>query len=490
MKTFRSRIYVLMLLIFMQLPLAGFGQDFLNGICRIEEGRMIFRIDLNWTSDQVRQVSGLFDLDTVFLAKVLTGQIDSLVLADGWQFKKINNRTAEISKLLVPPLQIELDSVLGPPFSKLFLVDDAWLHAPGFMMPEKANYGVNRLTRDDAFSYSDSIARFFLPGNADARQVNLSGSFNDWSTSQIQAKRSADGWTVSLPLPPGKYQYKYIIDGRWTQDPGNIQKEDDLNGGYNSVIFCYNYRFTLKGFPEAKNVILAGSFNGFNPRELAMAKSDDYWVLDMYLRQGTHAYKFVVDGNWIADPENKVIRPDGRGNFNSFLGLGDTAWFRLKGYETVKTMILAGSFNAWSTAELKMEKVDGGWQLPYVLAPGNYEYKYIADGHWMSDSANPFHNGGGDQDNSLMAVKPNHTFVLNGNTRAKKVFISGSFNRWAKPGYRMSWQTDKWIIPLYLDPGKHTYKFMVDGKWIIDPGNELWEENEYGTGNSVLWINR
>jgi hypothetical protein len=29
---------------------------------------------------------------------------------------------------------------------------------------------------------------------------------------------------------------------------------------------------------------------------------------------------------------------------------------------------------------------------------------------------------------------------------------------------------------------------VVDQKWIIDPTNELWEENEYGTGNSVLWI--
>jgi hypothetical protein len=29
---------------------------------------------------------------------------------------------------------------------------------------------------------------------------------------------------------------------------------------------------------------------------------------------------------------------------------------------------------------------------------------------------------------------------------------------------------------------------IVDKEWKLDPGNELWEENEYGTGNSVLWI--
>jgi hypothetical protein len=45
-----------------------------------------------------------------------------------------------------------------------------------------------------------------------------------------------------------------------------------------------------------------------------------------------------------------------------------------------------------------------------------------------------------------------------------------------------------WKLPLHLDPGKCLYKFIVDGKWILDPDNENWEENEYGTGNSVLWF--
>jgi len=46
-----------------------------------------------------------------------------------------------------------------------------------------------------------------------------------------------------------------------------------------------------------------------------------------------------------------------------------------------------------------------------------------------------------------------------------------------------------WEIPLYLKPGKHTYKLIVDGEWILDPDNKLWEQNEFGTGNSVVWIN-
>jgi hypothetical protein len=45
-----------------------------------------------------------------------------------------------------------------------------------------------------------------------------------------------------------------------------------------------------------------------------------------------------------------------------------------------------------------------------------------------------------------------------------------------------------WSIDMYLPPGKCLYKFVVDEDWIIDPGNALWEQNEHGTGNSVLWV--
>ncbi len=483
-------IFALGLFLLMLLPTAGIGQEFLNGICRIENGRLVFKIDLNWTADQIRDVSGRFDLDSTMLSKVLTGQVDSLMLADGWKWKKISNRTAELSKTLgqIPEHLPDVGKIM--PFSRLFLIDDNWLNIPGLPDPEPAVFGVNRLSRDEWFSYSDSTAHFYLEGYPEARSVYLSGTFNDWSTMETPMKRDGAGWSVRIPLQPGKYAYKFIIDGRWKQDPNNKIKEDDLNGGFNSVVFCYNYRFTLDGYPNAKKVILAGSFNGFNPNALVMNHVETRWELPLYLKPGTHAYKFVVDGTWITDPANPVVRPDGRGNFNSFMGIGDTTWFHLKGFESAKVVILSGSFNGWNTAEQVMAKVAGGWQLPYVIAPGNYEYKFIADGRWMTDPANPWVNGWGDMANSFLAVNPNHTFVLDSFPQASRIAVSGSFNSWSHQGYSLARVNNRWILPLYLKPGKYTYKYIVDGKWILDPGNELWEENEYGTGNSVLWIER
>lgn len=55
----------------------------------------------------------------------------------------------------------------------------------------------------------------------DAAQVLLAGSFNGWKPEATPMKRRADGqWETSLELPPGRYEYKFIVDGRWCCEPG------------------------------------------------------------------------------------------------------------------------------------------------------------------------------------------------------------------------------------------------------------------------------
>jgi len=71
------------------------------------------------------------------------------------------------------------------------------------------------------------------------KTVNIAGTFNNWSmTADPLYDREGSGmWTIVLPLPPGKYEYKFIIDGEeWIPDPANPTTTDDGFGGYNSVI--------------------------------------------------------------------------------------------------------------------------------------------------------------------------------------------------------------------------------------------------------------
>jgi 1,4-alpha-glucan branching enzyme len=291
-----------------------------------------------------------------------------------------------------------------------------------------------------------------------------------------------------LSLKPGKYAYKYIIDGKWTIDPGNKLRERGEAGSFNSVVYCHNHIFRLNGFRNSRKAVVTGNFCNWNPRGVPMNLTSVGWSLPVYIGEGTHSYKFIVDGKWMTDPENKDIRADANGNQNSFMSIGNPFLFKLNGFHTAEKVILTGTFNNWNRTELVMEKTAGGWQLPYVIPAGNYEYKFIADGKWMIDPANPFTSGTGETQNSFLALNANHVFELKKYVEAENVMVTGSFNGWNEKGYHMARESGKWIFPMHLKPGKYTYKYIVDGKWIIDPHNDLYEQNEYDTDNSVLWI--
>jgi hypothetical protein len=77
---------------------------------------------------------------------------------------------------------------------------------------------------------------FTLKGYADARVVALAGTFNNWNQSQLLFAREGDEWVCRIDLAPGKYTYKFVVDGNWILDPANHQTEDDDRGFTNSLL--------------------------------------------------------------------------------------------------------------------------------------------------------------------------------------------------------------------------------------------------------------
>lgn len=60
---------------------------------------------------------------------------------------------------------------------------------------------------------------FILPA-PNARVVSLVGSFSEWEPIPLSDDDRDGIWTAEMPLPPGRYEYAFIIDGRWFgQDP-------------------------------------------------------------------------------------------------------------------------------------------------------------------------------------------------------------------------------------------------------------------------------
>jgi 1,4-alpha-glucan branching enzyme len=50
-----------------------------------------------------------------------------------------------------------------------------------------------------------------------------------------------------------------------------------------------------------------------------------------------------------------------------------------------RSVCVAGTFNNWDPAKTAMEKDGTSWKAALSLPPGRYEYKFVADGQWMSD---------------------------------------------------------------------------------------------------------
>jgi 1,4-alpha-glucan branching enzyme len=470
----RKTFYLILLTMLLFLP----GKIFSQGECRVENGKIIFRIDLSWNENQRRYFAQSFEIDSLVLSKVFQGIKPEAADSNNWVVKQIDKNTVELSRLFGQ--------------AEILTIDDLRTLQTASSKPSvqvtAASFGINKFNNPLAFKYQSGVATFCLPGFSQARSVFISGTFNGWSTMETPLIRTDSGWVIRLKLLPGKYSYKYIVDGRWTEDPGNRLRERNDQRSYNSIVFCPNHRFQLEGKTNAKKVYLAGNFNDWRPFSLNMIKTPQGWELPAYLPEGTHFYKFIVDQQWITDPANPDKRSDSNGNMNSVVGIGDSYLFRLNGFSQAKQVVLTGTFNRWRTDELVMEKTKDGWELRYILPPGTHEYKFIVDGRWITDPDNPCSTGAGDYKNSVLAFHPNYTFVLKDYQEAREVMVSGSFNNWNRSGYNLYKQAGNWICPVYLAPGKYTYKFIVDGKWILDPGNKLWQENEFGTGNSVLWI--
>jgi 1,4-alpha-glucan branching enzyme len=81
---------------------------------------------------------------------------------------------------------------------------------------------------------------FVLASNG-AEHVNLCGDFNDWQPAGRRMTGSADAgwWKIRLALEPGRYEYKFVVDGKWVHDPHARENVPNIHGSLNSVVEVY-----------------------------------------------------------------------------------------------------------------------------------------------------------------------------------------------------------------------------------------------------------
>jgi hypothetical protein len=83
---------------------------------------------------------------------------------------------------------------------------------------------------------ADGVAFVFKPEGGGKKKVFLAGNFNDWKPDNPQYLMTADAtgaYTITVKLPPGTYQYKFVADGQWIKDPFSPGDAPDGFGGRN-----------------------------------------------------------------------------------------------------------------------------------------------------------------------------------------------------------------------------------------------------------------
>jgi 1,4-alpha-glucan branching enzyme len=76
----------------------------------------------------------------------------------------------------------------------------------------------------------------FSMNSSNAEEVILMGNFNNWDPKKHVMKKDRKGmWVKAVIIPPGKYEYKFLVDGQWKEDPQNDQTCLNCFGTYNNV---------------------------------------------------------------------------------------------------------------------------------------------------------------------------------------------------------------------------------------------------------------
>ena len=71
----------------------------------------------------------------------------------------------------------------------------------------------------------------------EAQNVFLAGDFNSWDISSHPLKKASKGnWKTNIKLMPGKYEYRFLVDGEWQNDPNCTNFVPSPYGNENCVL--------------------------------------------------------------------------------------------------------------------------------------------------------------------------------------------------------------------------------------------------------------
>ena len=81
-------------------------------------------------------------------------------------------------------------------------------------------------------------------------------------------------------------------------------------------------QFAVHPESNAKKVLLAGTFNDWQPQRMTK-KKDGTFVSNQQLAPGEYRYRFVIDGKWVPDNDNPARVPNPYGSVDSVVQISE-----------------------------------------------------------------------------------------------------------------------------------------------------------------------
>jgi len=70
-----------------------------------------------------------------------------------------------------------------------------------------------------------------------ARSISVVGNFNDWKPEATPLTFiGGTNWSRELSLAPGRYEYRFVVDGRWVDPPNAKAYVPNPRGGHNAIV--------------------------------------------------------------------------------------------------------------------------------------------------------------------------------------------------------------------------------------------------------------
>lgn len=243
--------------------------------------------------------------------------------------------------------------------------------------------------------------------NIPVRQVFVAGEFNNWSpNSWLMQKKPSGTYELSKPLSDFTedfdWEFKFVVNGEhWAEPTEEFENIIRARNRFGMKMQVYNLRlytafatdygnvtFKLKGHQDAKEVLLTGTFNRWDESNFQMIPTPWGWTVTLQLRPDRYEYKFIVDGEWLPDPNNPDKVQNEYDGYNSVINVTKIVEFKLRGYDKAKEVFLSGDFNNWDEKDLPMKKKNGYWWVAVELSGGKHHYKFIVDDEWITDPYN------------------------------------------------------------------------------------------------------